>query len=74
MTFYEHPGGGIVFSAGSLTFGGSLVIDRTIQELLRNVWRAPASAEGGRQIAVGGNGTQEDLSSGRETQAVRFAT
>ncbi len=24
MTFYQHPGGGSVFSAGSLTFGGSL--------------------------------------------------
>jgi len=37
MVYYEHPGGGIVFSAGSLTFGGSLVVDRTIQELIRNV-------------------------------------
>lgn len=37
MVFYEHSGGGIVFSAGSLTFGGSLVVDRTIQQLMRNV-------------------------------------
>jgi hypothetical protein len=37
MVFYEHSGGGVVFSVGSLTFGGSLVVDRTIQELMRNV-------------------------------------
>lgn len=37
MVFYEHSGGGIVFSVGSLTFGGSLVVDRTIQQLMRNV-------------------------------------
>ena len=37
MVFYEHSGGGIVFSAGSLTFGGSLVVDPTIQQLMRNV-------------------------------------
>ena len=37
MVFYEHTGGGIVFSVGSLTFGGSLVVDRTIQQLMRNV-------------------------------------
>ena len=32
-----HTGGGIVFSVGSLTFGGSLVVDGTIQQLMRNV-------------------------------------
>ena len=37
MVFYEHSGGGIVFSVGSLTFGGSLVVDSTIQKLMRNV-------------------------------------
>jgi hypothetical protein len=37
MVFYEHSGGGIVFSVGSLTFGGSLVVDSTIQQLMRNV-------------------------------------
>ncbi len=37
MVFYEHSGGGIVFSAGSLTFGGCLVVDPTIQQLMRNV-------------------------------------
>src|SRR5262249_4212479 len=29
-------GGGIVFSAGSLTFGGSLVVDSRIQQIVRN--------------------------------------
>ncbi len=37
MVFYDHSGGGIVFSVGSLTFGGSLVVDGTIQQLVRNV-------------------------------------
>ncbi|MET0324594.1 MAG: N,N-dimethylformamidase beta subunit family domain-containing protein [Ilumatobacteraceae bacterium] len=37
MTYYEHPAGGFVFSAGSVTFGGSLVVDGTIQRLLANV-------------------------------------
>ena len=36
MTFYRHAGGGIVFSAGSLTFGGSLVVDPAIQQIVRN--------------------------------------
>ena len=27
MVYYEHPGGGFVFSVGSITFGGSLVVD-----------------------------------------------
>ncbi len=37
MVFYDHPGGGFVFSVGSLTFGGSLVVDAKIQQLMRNV-------------------------------------
>ena len=36
MTFYRHPGGGIVLSAGSLTFGGSLVVSPAIQQIVRN--------------------------------------
>ena len=41
MVFYEHDGGGIVFSAGSLTFGGSLVVDPTIQQLIRTCSPVP---------------------------------
>ncbi len=37
ITFYQHPGGGSVFAAGSITFGGSLVMDPQLQQLLRNV-------------------------------------
>ncbi len=37
MVYYDHPGGGFVFSVGSLTFGGSLVVDPTIQQLMHNV-------------------------------------
>jgi hypothetical protein len=37
MTYYDHPAGGFVFSAGSITFCGSLVIDPVIQTIIRNV-------------------------------------
>ena len=37
MTYYDHPGGGFVFSAGSLTFGGSLVVDAKLSTLVHNV-------------------------------------
>ncbi|MFN0060687.1 MAG: N,N-dimethylformamidase beta subunit family domain-containing protein [Planctomycetota bacterium] len=37
MTYYDHPGGGFVFSAGSITFGGSIPADVNIQRILRNV-------------------------------------
>ncbi len=36
MIYYRHPGGGFVFSVGSITFGGSLVVDRNIQQIVRN--------------------------------------
>src|SRR5262249_4126449 len=37
LTFYATPAGGFVFSAGSLTFGGSLVVDANLQRIVRNV-------------------------------------
>jgi len=37
MTYYDHPGGGFVFAAGSLTFGGSLVVDPLLSRLMQNV-------------------------------------
>ena len=37
MTYYDNPGGGFVFSAGSLTFGGSLVVDAALSTLVHNV-------------------------------------
>jgi hypothetical protein len=36
MVYYRHPGGGFVFSVGSITFGGSLAVDRDIQQIVRN--------------------------------------
>ncbi|HXJ61423.1 MAG TPA: N,N-dimethylformamidase beta subunit family domain-containing protein [Verrucomicrobiae bacterium] len=36
MTYYPHPGGGFLFSVGSLTFGGSLVVDGQLLQILRN--------------------------------------
>jgi hypothetical protein len=37
VTYYRHPGGGGVFAAGSLSFGGSLVVDTLLQHVVRNV-------------------------------------
>ena len=36
MTIYNHAGGGFVFSAGSITFGGSLVIDPAMRLIVLN--------------------------------------
>jgi hypothetical protein len=37
MVYFTHPGGGGVFSVGSITFGGSLAIDPVLSKMLRNV-------------------------------------
>jgi N,N-dimethylformamidase len=37
MTYYDTGAGGFVFSVGSLTFGGSLVVDASLQRIVRNV-------------------------------------
>jgi N,N-dimethylformamidase beta subunit-like, C-terminal len=37
MVFYDHPGRGFVFSVGSITFGGSLVVDFTLSTIVGNV-------------------------------------
>lgn len=37
ITFYDHPGGGFVFAAGSLTVGGSPVVDPVLDALVTNV-------------------------------------
>jgi hypothetical protein len=37
MTYFTHPGGGGVFSAGSVTFGGSLAVDAVLGQMVRNV-------------------------------------
>jgi hypothetical protein len=39
MLYYAHPGGGWVFSAGSMTFGGSLVDDANLQTIVRRAIR-----------------------------------
>lgn len=36
MTYYETAGGGFVFAIASITFGGSLVVDADLQQILRN--------------------------------------
>ncbi len=37
VTYYDHSGGGGVFAAGSLSFGGSMVADTVLQKVVRNV-------------------------------------
>jgi hypothetical protein len=37
MTLYEHPSGGAVFSAGSISYIGSLALDRSISKITKNV-------------------------------------
>jgi len=37
MVIYEDPGGGSVFSVGSITFGGSLLVDDRISRITKNV-------------------------------------
>jgi hypothetical protein len=37
MVAYDHPGGGVVFSVGSMTFTGSLLVDPVLQQVIRNV-------------------------------------
>jgi hypothetical protein len=39
MTYYDTQAGGFVFSVGSMTFGGSLVEDATLQKIVNNVLR-----------------------------------
>jgi hypothetical protein len=38
MTYFTHAGGGGVFAAGSITFGGSLVVDQVLSRMLSNVF------------------------------------
>ncbi|MFG6495396.1 cell wall-binding repeat-containing protein [Fictibacillus sp. UD] len=37
MIYYDHPGGGGVFSTGSITFGGSLAVDSQLTKMVNNV-------------------------------------
>jgi hypothetical protein len=37
MTSYETASGGFVFSAGSISFGGSLAQDPQLQTIVRNI-------------------------------------
>jgi len=37
MVYYDHEGGGGVFSAGSITFGGSLAVDPILSRMVQNV-------------------------------------
>jgi len=39
MTFFETPSGGAVFSAGSMTYAGSIVVPGTLRTLTTNVLR-----------------------------------
>jgi hypothetical protein len=41
MTYYELPNGGSVFAMGSITVGGSLVIDEDLQHIVKNALDRP---------------------------------
>ena len=43
MIYYPRNGGGFIFSVGSITFGGSLVVDAQLQQIVRNVLTEAAS-------------------------------
>lgn len=62
MTYFDVPGGGAVFSVGSITFCGSLShnnYDNNISRLLRNVVRRFAAGSGSR--AGAGQETEADM-------------
>jgi len=44
MIHYDHPGGGFVFSVGSINFSGSLAVDEMLQQILSNVLDAALSS------------------------------
>ncbi len=44
MTYYEHASGARVFSAGTLNFGGQVLLWPEVTQLLENVWRRLAPA------------------------------
>src|SRR5581483_894582 len=37
MVTYDHPGGGLVFSAGSMSIQGSVPVDAALQTIVSNV-------------------------------------
>lgn len=39
MAYYDHPGGGFVFSVGSISYGGALARDQSMGLMLKNVLR-----------------------------------
>jgi N,N-dimethylformamidase len=39
MTYYEHPSGARVFSAGALDFGGKILLWPQVRTLFENVWQ-----------------------------------
>lgn len=57
MTYYQTPAGGFVFCAGSISFGGSLVVDPDLQQVVRNAlaeaYGAPSAVEGSDPVATG---------------------
>ena len=55
LLYYRHPGGGSVFSVGSINFGRSLVVDPTLSRMVRNVLvRAPLTRRAHPVTSIGG--------------------
>jgi hypothetical protein len=66
MTYFTHAGGGGVFAAGSITFGGSLATDPVLGQMLRNVLARFAQDDG---IANGGQAASPGLNSAPQTRS-----
>jgi len=60
MVYYERSGGGSVFSAGSINFGGSLLVDPMLSIIVKNALRHALSTPAA--VAVGAIPTQGSCS------------
>jgi hypothetical protein len=65
MVVYNHQGGGLVFSVGSMTFGGSLVSDGRLQAVVLRVLEEAARRGGDRATAASGGGAPRARPVGR---------
>jgi hypothetical protein len=50
MVYYRHACGGSVFSVGSIAFGGSLMVDPKLQQIVLNTFRPPVGTARGTRL------------------------
>jgi len=56
MIYYDHPDGGFVFSVGSMSFCGSLVVDERVQQIVRNALDRAIEVQGAELFRRGDAG------------------